>query len=148
MVVGNIHVLFNMKRGELKLAQTRVLFETVADLADQYACPAIICGDFNSTPDSPLYSFLHTGALDLLRHDRRLLGGPQARGNSPIWAQRGPTNLGMLQEVPYPAPAGPRHHQDHWLETLPPSPGFDRSPGGPRSTGQQQQQLVVTATVE
>ncbi|KAK4435803.1 Carbon catabolite repressor protein 46 [Sesamum alatum] len=51
VVVCNIHVLFNPKRGDIKLGQIRVLMaraHAVSKLWDD--APVVICGDFNCTP--------------------------------------------------------------------------------------------------
>jgi len=68
IVIGNTHLLFNMKRGDIKLAQLAHLFAEIDRLAvdskRKTKLPTIICGDFNSTPFSPLYNFITTGELD------------------------------------------------------------------------------------
>lgn len=70
IVLGNIHVLFNMKRGDVKLGQVRTLMAAVHDAAvsrhaglqqnrgegdETRPCVAFVTGDWNATPDSPLY---------------------------------------------------------------------------------------------
>jgi len=63
--VGNTHLLFNTKRGDIKLAQLAHLFAEVDRLSTDCRSnlPVILCGDFNSTPFSPLYDFLIKGEL-------------------------------------------------------------------------------------
>lgn len=63
--VGNTHLLFNTKRGDIKLAQLAHLFAEIDRIAigDDYKLPVILCGDFNSTPFSPLYDFVTKGEL-------------------------------------------------------------------------------------
>ncbi|KAA8521485.1 hypothetical protein F0562_012158 [Nyssa sinensis] len=59
VVICNIHVLYNPKRGEIKLGQIRVLLErshAVSKLWDD--APVVLCGDFNCTPKSPLYNYI------------------------------------------------------------------------------------------
>ncbi|KAL3498287.1 hypothetical protein ACH5RR_041019 [Cinchona calisaya] len=76
VVVCNIHVLFNPRRGEIKLGQIRVLLNrahTVSKLWDD--APVIICGDFNSTPKSPLYNFVAEQKLDLSELPRDEVSG-------------------------------------------------------------------------
>ncbi|KAI3468303.1 hypothetical protein Pfo_024966 [Paulownia fortunei] len=66
VVVCNIHVLFNPKRGDVKLGQIRVLLDkahAVKQLWDD--APIVICGDFNCTPKSPMYNFITEQKLDL-----------------------------------------------------------------------------------
>ncbi|XP_071916936.1 carbon catabolite repressor protein 4 homolog 6-like isoform X2 [Coffea arabica] len=76
VVVCNIHVLFNPRRGEIKLGQIRVLLaraHAVSKLWDDAS--VIICGDFNSTPKSPLYNFVAEQKLDLSELPRDQVSG-------------------------------------------------------------------------
>ncbi|GMP94675.1 hypothetical protein CsSME_00044043 [Camellia sinensis var. sinensis] len=61
VVICNIHVLFNPKRGEIKLGQIRVLLDrahAVSKLWDD--APVVLCGDFNCTPKvGPFYQLPH-----------------------------------------------------------------------------------------
>ncbi|KAK1605632.1 hypothetical protein QYE76_029305 [Lolium multiflorum] len=75
-VLGNIHVLFSPKRGDIKLGQIRMLLEKANALAEKWdGIPIVLAGDFNCTPDSALYKFLSTMKLDISLHDRRQLSG-------------------------------------------------------------------------
>uniref|UniRef100_A0A8D3A2G0 Angel homolog 2 (Drosophila) n=1 Tax=Scophthalmus maximus TaxID=52904 RepID=A0A8D3A2G0_SCOMX len=65
--IANTHLLYNPRRGDVKLAQLAILLAEVGRLSrlpDGSAGPVVLCGDFNSTPGSPLYRFLTTGRLD------------------------------------------------------------------------------------
>ena len=65
--VANTHLLYNPRRGDIKLAQLAILLAEISRLSrlpDGSSNPVVLCGDFNSTPWSPLYSFLTTGCLD------------------------------------------------------------------------------------
>ncbi|KZV54812.1 chaperonin family protein [Dorcoceras hygrometricum] len=76
VVVCNVHVLFNPKRGDIKLGQIRVLLEraqAVSKLWDN--APIVICGDFNCTPKSPLYNFISEQKLDLTELPRDKVSG-------------------------------------------------------------------------
>lgn len=76
VVIGNIHVLFNPKRGDIKLGQVRVLLQEAHALSEKWGNAAVvIAGDFNSTPQSTLYKFVVSSELDLLEHDRRRISG-------------------------------------------------------------------------
>lgn len=76
LVVGNIHVLFNPKRGEIKLGQCRAFLEQVHNMSSiWHGAPVVIGGDFNSTPSSAVYKYLATSELDLSKLDRRYLSG-------------------------------------------------------------------------
>lgn len=70
--VSNTHLLFNKKRGDIKLAQLACLFSEIEEIArisppgkegNSYH-PIICCGDFNSLPFSPIYGFVVRGFLD------------------------------------------------------------------------------------
>jgi len=73
--VANTHLLFNKKRGDIKLLQLAKLISEIDEMAkihtylpqkatneDMYS-PVILCGDFNSTPSSHLYEFLTKSRL-------------------------------------------------------------------------------------
>ncbi|KAF7251564.1 hypothetical protein EYD10_02768, partial [Varanus komodoensis] len=66
LCVANTHVLYNPRRGDIKLAQMALLLAEIdktAKMADGNYCPVILCGDLNSVPDSPLYRFIRNGQL-------------------------------------------------------------------------------------
>lgn len=67
LLVSSAHLLFNPRRGDIKLAQLSYLFAHVAGLAGSNgvptggpaapgaaATPVLLCGDYNFTPDSAL----------------------------------------------------------------------------------------------
>ncbi|XP_069064535.1 protein angel homolog 1 [Pleurodeles waltl] len=64
--VANTHLLYNPRRGDIKLAQLALLLAEIDKLArtehGSY-CPVILCGDMNSIPNSPLYTFIQNGKL-------------------------------------------------------------------------------------
>lgn len=65
--VANTHLLYNPRRGDIKLTQLAILLAEMARVAQQQDgsfCPVVMCGDFNSVPGSPLYSFIRDGKLD------------------------------------------------------------------------------------
>lgn len=75
-LVGNIHVLFNPKRGDIKLGQVRLFLEKAHRLSQEWgSIPVIIAGDLNSMPQSALYQFLASSELDILLHDRKKISG-------------------------------------------------------------------------
>lgn len=66
LCVANTHVLFNPRRGDIKLAQMALLLaeiDKIAKTAEGQYYPVILCGDLNSVPDSPLYKFIRNGQL-------------------------------------------------------------------------------------
>ena len=92
--VANTHLLFNKKRGDIKLAQLAYLFAEINELSllshdDQgkTRCPVILCGDLNSLPHSPLYRLLTTGQLQYNAISASLVSGQL----TPSQAKRGPS---------------------------------------------------------
>ncbi|KAK9842562.1 hypothetical protein WJX81_006229 [Elliptochloris bilobata] len=85
LLVGNTHLLFNPRRGDIKVAQARVILNRMAALraaAGRHVL-AMLAGDFNSAPGSGVVRFVAAGALDCAVEDRRALSGQlecQARG--------------------------------------------------------------------
>lgn len=79
VVVCNIHVLFNPRRGEIKLGQVRVLLEQAHAVSKAWDnAPVVIAGDFNCTPKSALYDFLSKYELDISDLGRNVISGQQA----------------------------------------------------------------------
>lgn len=65
--VAHTHLLYNPRRGDIKLTQLAMLLAEIANVAHQKDgsfCPIVMCGDFNSVPGSPLYSFIKEGKLN------------------------------------------------------------------------------------
>lgn len=71
LCVSTTHLLFNPRRGDIKLAQLCLLLAEIDRLAlrgeaadgSPLYCPIVLCGDMNSEPHSPLYAFLTQGTL-------------------------------------------------------------------------------------
>ncbi|KAL5052579.1 hypothetical protein RYX36_033261, partial [Vicia faba] len=76
LLVGNIHVLYNPNRGEVKLGQIRLLASKAQILSKKWGnAPVILAGDFNSTPQSGIYKFLSSSELNIKLYDRKELSG-------------------------------------------------------------------------
>ncbi|XP_068025705.1 protein angel homolog 2 isoform X2 [Melanerpes formicivorus] len=104
--VANTHLLYNPRRGDIKLTQLAMLLAEIASVAPQKDgtfCPIIICGDFNSVPGSPLYSFIKEGKLNYEGLAIGKVSGQEQfpRGQRilsiPIW----PKKLGISQNCVY-----------------------------------------------
>uniref|UniRef100_L7LXA5 Putative transcriptional effector ccr4-related protein n=1 Tax=Rhipicephalus pulchellus TaxID=72859 RepID=L7LXA5_RHIPC len=71
LCVSTTHLLFNPRRGDIKLAQLCLLLAEIDRLAFRgdspdgtpLYFPILLCGDMNSEPHSPLYTFLTRGSL-------------------------------------------------------------------------------------
>ncbi|KAI3684016.1 hypothetical protein L1987_84538 [Smallanthus sonchifolius] len=76
VVTCNIHVLYNPKRGEIKLGQVRTLLEKAVATSKLWDdAPVVLCGDFNSTPKSSLYNFISEQKLNVLELPRDEISG-------------------------------------------------------------------------
>ncbi|XP_026662317.2 carbon catabolite repressor protein 4 homolog 6-like isoform X3 [Phoenix dactylifera] len=79
VVICNIHVLYNPKRGEIKLGQVRMLLDRAYAVSKIWNdAPVIICGDFNCTPKSPLYKFISENKISLYGLARDQVSGQYA----------------------------------------------------------------------
>lgn len=68
LCVANTHLLFNPRRGDVKLAQLGVMLAEIDSVfksckANGEHCNIILCGDFNAVPHMPLYQLITTGRL-------------------------------------------------------------------------------------
>ncbi|XP_007647240.2 protein angel homolog 2 isoform X1 [Cricetulus griseus] len=111
--VANTHLLYNPRRGDIKLTQLAMLLAEISSVAhrkDGSFCPIVMCGDFNSVPGSPLYSFIKEGKLNYEGLAIGKVSGQEqsSRGQRilsiPIW----PPNLGISQNCVYEAQQVPR----------------------------------------
>ncbi|XP_052391466.1 protein angel homolog 2 isoform X1 [Carassius gibelio] len=104
--VANTHLLYNPRRGDIKLAQLAMLLaeiSRVAQLPDSKVCPVLLCGDFNSVPWSPLYQFIRDSRLE---YDGLTIGKVSGQEENPrgqrilsvpVW----PRSLGISQQCQY-----------------------------------------------
>ncbi|XP_068398175.1 protein angel homolog 1 [Eschrichtius robustus] len=108
LCVANTHVLYNPRRGDIKLAQMAVFLaevDKVARLSDGSHCPIILCGDLNSVPDSPLYNFIRDGELQYHGMPAWKVSGQedfshqlyQRKLQAPLW----PSSLGITDCCQY-----------------------------------------------
>ncbi|KAF4092218.1 hypothetical protein AMELA_G00018290 [Ameiurus melas] len=98
--VVTTHLLYNPRRGDIKLAQLSVLLAEISRVAQQddgTTCPILLCGDFNSVPASPLYAFITDSKLEYAGMPIGKVSGQEEspRGQrlltSPLW----PPSLGI-----------------------------------------------------
>ncbi|KAM9840015.1 protein angel homolog 2 isoform 2-T2 [Aulostomus maculatus] len=106
--VANTHLLYNPRRGDIKLAQLAILLAEITRLSrlpDGSSSPVLLCGDLNSTPWSPLYNLLTKGYLEYGRLPVTMVSGQEktSRGHrllsTPIWSPC----LGISQQCQYEA---------------------------------------------
>ncbi|CAI9297745.1 unnamed protein product [Lactuca saligna] len=76
ILVGNIHVLFNPSRGDIKLGQVRLFLAKAHRLLETWGnIPVILGGDFNSMPQSAMYQFIASSELNIQHHERKKICG-------------------------------------------------------------------------
>ncbi|CAI9544466.1 unnamed protein product [Staurois parvus] len=106
--VANTHLLYNPRRGDIKLTQLAILLAEITEAAkmqDGKFCPIILCGDFNSVPGSPLLRFIKEGRLNYGGMTIGKVSGQEQYTSGqrilsiPIW----PTSLGINQTCVYEA---------------------------------------------
>lgn len=84
IVICNIHVLYNPRRGEMKLGQVRQLLDRAYAVSRTWNdAPVIVCGDFNCTPKSHLYKFISNQKLSLSGLARDQISGQSAASRYP-----------------------------------------------------------------
>jgi mRNA deadenylase 3'-5' endonuclease subunit Ccr4 len=76
LIVASTHILFNNRRGDVKLGQVYQIINTFEVLKNYYQSffqkgNLILCGDFNSAPNSGVYKMITTGSLDCSKLDKR-----------------------------------------------------------------------------
>ena len=83
VIVANAHVEWSPAFSDVKLVQVGMLMEQLEELAatwskrkddkvtypDASKIPIVVCGDFNSIPNSGVYEFLSRGTLDSTHED-------------------------------------------------------------------------------
>ncbi|ELU10613.1 hypothetical protein CAPTEDRAFT_164382 [Capitella teleta] len=89
LCVATTHILFNPRRGDVKLAQLMVLLSEIDRLAhkgfEPITCeplyhPVILCGDFNLVPFCPLYKFVCRGHLQYEGLPQNQMSGQEMNG--------------------------------------------------------------------
>lgn len=82
LCISNTHIYFNMKRGEVKLAQLAYFLANQSRVSEEiqelkkHFVGHIICGDFNIWPKSPIYRFILERYLNMTLFDRYGLAHP------------------------------------------------------------------------
>ncbi|GIY33924.1 protein angel homolog 2 [Caerostris extrusa] len=86
--IATTHLLFNPRRGDIKLCQLRWLLAELERMSlkevqneTRHYHPVILCGDFNIEPHSPLYQFIENGRIDIMNVMSGDLSG-QAEGKN------------------------------------------------------------------
>ncbi|XP_014667827.1 PREDICTED: protein angel homolog 2-like [Priapulus caudatus] len=107
LCVANTHLLYNPRRGDVKLAQLSVLLAEVDRLAAAARgrrCAVVLCGDFNMQPFCDLYRFLCGGRLRYGGlHSSQMSGQTHKRTSSVMRTQLLPETVGISEQCQYVA---------------------------------------------
>uniref|UniRef100_A0ABI7XXZ1 Endonuclease/exonuclease/phosphatase domain-containing protein n=1 Tax=Felis catus TaxID=9685 RepID=A0ABI7XXZ1_FELCA len=154
LCVANTHVLYNPRRGDVKLAQMAILLaevDKVARLSDGSHCPIILCGDLNSVPDSPLYNFIRDGELQYHGMPAWKVSGQedfshqlyQRKLQAPLW----PSSLGITDCCQYITFCHPKRSERPagWAESVLEEDTLEPEPVLPRTVGTIQHCLHLTS---
>ncbi|XP_045307570.1 protein angel homolog 1 isoform X3 [Leopardus geoffroyi] len=154
LCVANTHVLYNPRRGDVKLAQMAILLaevDKVARLSDGSHCPIILCGDLNSVPDSPLYNFIRDGELQYHGMPAWKVSGQedfshqlyQRKLQAPLW----PSSLGITDCCQYITFCHPKRSERPagWAESVLEEDTLEPEPVLPRTVGTIQHSLHLTS---
>ncbi|XP_072313927.1 protein angel homolog 1 [Eucyclogobius newberryi] len=110
LCVANTHLLFNPRRGDIKLAQLAILLAEMDKVVKSCKrggedCNIILCGDFNSVPHTPLYQLITEGELHFQGLPAWMISGQEDlsykshvyRLFAPLW----PNTLGITDRCQY-----------------------------------------------
>lgn len=110
LCVANTHLLFNPRRGDVKLAQLAILLAEVDTVAKTYKakgehCNIILCGDFNSVPHTPLYQLITKSKLYFQGLPAWMISGQEDLSSKTHWnnlhAPLWPDTLGITNNCQY-----------------------------------------------
>ncbi|KAK2826155.1 hypothetical protein Q5P01_020369 [Channa striata] len=112
LCVANTHLLFNPRRGDVKLAQLAMMLAEIDCMvksckAKGEHCNVILCGDFNSVPHMPLYQLITTGEFYYHGVPAWMISGQEDLSHktychrlyAPLW----PSSLGITNNCQYVA---------------------------------------------
>ncbi|XP_010428336.1 PREDICTED: carbon catabolite repressor protein 4 homolog 5 isoform X2 [Camelina sativa] len=150
LVVGNIHVLFNPKRGDIKLGQVRLFLEKAYQLSQEWGnIPVAIAGDLNSTPQSAIYDFIASADLDTQLHDRRQISGQSEvkpkkrsfRNRAAVSTSGSVPNVWSQEELQFATGGQASTHVQHQLKL---HSAYSGVPGTHRTRDQRGEPLATT----
>ncbi|KAF9939879.1 Protein angel 2 [Mortierella alpina] len=104
--VATTHILFNHRRGMIKLAQLKMLLDRSEVLMRQQPCaiPIVLCGDLNLVPDSLLMRFLMSKYVDVSKMPENFMSGTGGVYHGPV--KYFENNLGRFHHA-FAVTAGP-----------------------------------------
>uniref|UniRef100_A0A8B9JVW2 Protein angel homolog 1 n=1 Tax=Astyanax mexicanus TaxID=7994 RepID=A0A8B9JVW2_ASTMX len=132
--VASTHLLFNPRRGDVKLAQLAIMLAEINTVVKECKkkgsdCEVILCGDLNSLPNMPLYQLIVTGQLYYHGLPAWMVSGQEdlsykihhRRLYAPLW----PSSLGIsdscqyfTEDKPQANPSGKLQYNHDFLRQL------------------------------
>lgn len=110
LCVANTHLLFNPRRGDVKLAQLAIMLAEIDAMknfckARGEHCNVVFCGDLNSVPHMPLYQLITTGELRYQGMPTWMVSGQEDLSYKPsyhrLFAPLWPSSLGISDTCQY-----------------------------------------------
>ncbi|XP_037550480.1 protein angel homolog 1 [Nematolebias whitei] len=110
LCVANTHLLFNPRRGDVKLAQLAIMLAEIDSVikscsAKGQHCNVVFCGDFNSRPHMPLYQLITTGEVYYQGLPTWMVSGQEDLSYKPnyhrLYAPLWPSSLGITDKCHY-----------------------------------------------
>ncbi|KAM6912412.1 protein angel homolog 1 [Xenentodon cancila] len=110
LCVANTHLLFNPRRGDVKLAQLGIMLAEIdatinSCKAKGEHCNVIFCGDFNTLPNMPLWQLVTTGELYFQGLPAWMISGQEDLSYKPschkLFAPLWPSSLGITDNCQY-----------------------------------------------
>ncbi|KAM4541820.1 protein angel homolog 1 isoform 1-T1 [Odontesthes bonariensis] len=110
LCVANTHLLFNPRRGDVKLAQLAIMLAEIDAVIKSCKvkgehCNVIMCGDFNSLPHMPLYQLIATNTLYYQGLPVWMISGQEDLSYKPsyhrLFAPLWPSSLGITDNCQY-----------------------------------------------
>jgi hypothetical protein len=89
LIIATTHILFNMNRGDIKIAQVKQILSALSKLEEKYSkcsiklettykVSTVLTGDFNSIPNSGVYKLITEGNLNCTNLDIKKISGQSA----------------------------------------------------------------------
>ena len=80
VLVANLHLCYNIRRGDIKLAQINIALSSIAEINRYYTLTeakmiTFLCGDFNATPSSGIFRLITQGTYDCRSNETDSLSG-------------------------------------------------------------------------
>lgn len=122
LCIANTHLLYNTRRGDIKLAQLMILLAEIEKLSKRRMddgsvkrCPVVVCGDFNMAPFCDLYKLIVEGELRYEGLLTRVMSGQEYQGGRDVFLPLDliPDSVGIsdkcqfVERVPQQYPTSP-----------------------------------------